>query len=175
MHKVAIRIASCLIGVLLSANLAPTSPARAENTASPEAVQAATELAAIISKDLLAQVLSQMTAQIWPQIAAKARGNADAATMADLRGEFEHAMLDFVTQSLKDMPGIYARYFTVDELHDIAAFYRTSTGQKALQLMPRITGETYGLMLPRLAGMQQQLEQVTVRVMREHGYAKTPE
>jgi hypothetical protein len=69
------------------------------------------------------------------------------------------------------MPGIYARYFTVDELHDMAAFYRTSTGQKALQRMPKVLGESYGLLLPRLPGLQHELQEATARIMTKHGLA----
>jgi len=158
-----------LIGVGLSTNLLVTSPAAAQTTSSPEVVQAAAELASIMSKDLLTQMTNQMTAQVWPQIEAKARGSLDTETLAELRAEFERVVVNFVTQSLKDMPGIYARYFTVDELHDMAAFYRTSTGQKALQRMPKVLGESYGLLLPRLPGLQEELKQATARIMTKHG------
>jgi len=160
-----------VIGVGLSANLLAICPAATQTTNSPEAVQAAAELASIMSKDLLTQMTNQMTAQVWPQIEAKARGGVDTATLAELRAEFERVVVNFVTQSLKDMPGIYARYFTVDELHDMTAFYRTSTGQKALQRMPKVLGESYGLLLPRLPGLQQELQQATVRIMTKHGVA----
>jgi uncharacterized protein len=158
-----------LVGLGICATVLATSPAAAQTTSSPEAVQAATELASIMSKDLLAQMTNQMTARVWPQIEAKARGSLDAETLAELRTEFEHVVVNFVTQSLKDMPGIYARYFTVDELHDMAAFYRTSTGQKALQRMPKVLGESYGLLLPRLPGLQQELQEATARIMTKHG------
>jgi uncharacterized protein len=155
----------------VSTNLLVISPAGAQTPSSPETMQAATELAAIMSKDLLAQMTNQMTAQVWPQIEAKAHGSVDAPTLAELRAEFERVVLEFVTQSLKDMPAIYARYFTVDELHDMAAFYRTSTGQKALQRMPKVLGESYGLLLPRLTGLQQELRQATARIMSKHALA----
>jgi uncharacterized protein len=157
-----------LIGVGISVNVLVTSPATAQSTSSPEAVQAAAELASIMSRDLLAQMTNQMTAHVWPQIEAKARGRLDTQALAELRAEFERVVVNFVTQSLKDMPGIYARYFTVDELHDMAAFYRTSTGQKALQSMPKVLGESYGLLLPRLPGLQQELQQATARIMTKH-------
>ena len=127
-----------LIWVVVSINLLVINPAAAQTPGSTEAVQAAAELASIMSKDLLAQITNQMATQVWPQIEAKARGRVDAETLAEVRAEFERVVLDFVSQSLKDMPVIYARYFTVDELRDMAAFYRTSTGQKALQRMPKV-------------------------------------
>src|SRR6516164_1176457 len=165
------KIVLWLFWVRVSTNLLVISPAGAQAPSSPESMQAASELASIMSKDLLAQMTNQMTAQVWPQIEAKARGSVDAQTLAELRAEFERVVLDFVTQSLKDMPAIYARYFTVDELHDMAAFYRTSTGQKALQRMPKVLGESYGLLLPRLTGLQQELRQATAKIMTKHGLA----
>lgn len=165
------KIVVWLIWVGVSINLLVISPAGAQTPSSSETIQAATELASIMSKDLLAQMTNQMTARVWPQIEAKAGGSVDAETLAELRAEFERVVLDFVTQSLKDMPAIYARYFTVDELRDMTAFYRTSTGQKALQRMPKVLGESYGLLLPRLTGLQQELRQATARIMTKHGLA----
>jgi len=37
---------------------------------------------------------------------------------------------------------IYARNFTVDELHQLATFYRSPAGQKLLQKQPDIAGES---------------------------------
>jgi len=162
----------CLIWIGLAASLLGIS-AKAEDAGSPEALQAANELAAIMSKDLLAQMTSQMTAQVWPQIEAKFQGSVDAATVADLRVEFERVVLNFVTQSLKEMPVLYAKYFTVQEIHDMVGFYRTTTGQKTLQLMPKVMGEFYGTMLPRLATMQQEIQQAAADVMTKHGYPKS--
>lgn len=36
---------------------------------------------------------------------------------------------------------LYTKYFTVDELRDILAFYRTATGKKSLTLMPEMMNE----------------------------------
>ncbi len=37
---------------------------------------------------------------------------------------------------------IYARNFTVDELHQLVSFYRSAAGQKLLQKQPEIAGES---------------------------------
>ena len=39
--------------------------------------------------------------------------------------------------------GIYARYFTVDDLHVIAAFYGTPTGQKVLEVKSTISAQDF--------------------------------
>jgi len=61
------KIVLWLFWVGVSTNLLVILPAAAQTPSSPESMQAATELASIMSKDLLAQMTSQMTAQVWPQ------------------------------------------------------------------------------------------------------------
>jgi hypothetical protein len=72
-------LAASITGI--SANLLVTSPATAQSASSPEAVEPAAELASIMSKDPLAQMTNQMTAQVWPQIETKARGSVDTQTL----------------------------------------------------------------------------------------------
>jgi hypothetical protein len=43
------------------------------------------------------------------------------------------------------MAAIYARAFTVDELHDITAFYRSATGQKFIQQQQSIVQQSLAL------------------------------
>ena len=40
------------------------------------------------------------------------------------------------------LAGIYARNFSVDEIHDLTAFYRTPTGQKLIEQQPIIAHES---------------------------------
>ena len=58
---------------------------------------------------------------------------ADAAGKADPVPR--SAVHDSVVASIGKwiLAGVYARNFTVDELHDITAFYRSATGQKFVQ------------------------------------------
>jgi hypothetical protein len=48
-------------------------PVSAQEPGSPEALRAATDLFAILSKDMISQMVQQMTAQIWPQIEAESK------------------------------------------------------------------------------------------------------
>ena len=43
------------------------------------------------------------------------------------------------------MATIYARTFTIDELHDITAFYRSATGQKFIQRQPSIVQQSLAI------------------------------
>jgi len=146
---------------------------RADDAASPEALQAANELFTILSADMMKQLTGQITAAFWPAVEQKARAEKiDDATIAELRTEFERIQVAFVTDAMKQAPPIYARHFTVAELHELAAFYRTSTGAKALLEMPQVMGEFTVLLVPRLQDVQRQTSEAFSRILHEHGYAK---
>jgi len=74
----------------------------------------------------------------------------DAATLAELRKEFEQLQIKNTSDSMHDLPGIYARYFTAQELRDMTAFYRTPTGAKTLTVMPQVTVEFTANLMPRM-------------------------
>jgi len=158
-----------LTAVLLLAG----SPARADDTPPPEALQAATELFTVVSGDMLQQLTSQINGAFWPALEQSARAEKiDDATIAELRKEFDRLELAFVTDALKDAPPVYARHFTVDELKELAAFYRTPLGAKALREMPQVMGEFTAVVVPRLTALRQQTSEAFSKVLREHGYIK---
>jgi uncharacterized protein len=147
--------------------------ARADDAPSPEALQAANELFTILSADMMNQLTGQMTAAFWPAVEEKARAEKiDDATIAELRTEFERIQLAFVTDAMKEAPPIYARHFTVAELGELKAFYRTPTGAKALLELPLVTGEFATHLVPRLQDVQRQTSEGFNKILREHGYVK---
>jgi uncharacterized protein len=117
--------------------------ARAQDAASPEALRAAQDLAAIVTGDTVDQMSRSVTAQMWPCIESQFGGKADSATIGELRSEFETALTSFTDDTMKDVPAIYAKYFSVAELHDLMAFYKTPTGTKPLKTMPQLTADRY--------------------------------
>jgi uncharacterized protein len=146
---------------------------RADDAPSPEALAAANELFTILSADLMKQLTGQMTSAFWPVVEQKARaGKIDDATIAELRSEFERIQISFVTDAMKDAPPIYARHFSVAELRDLIAFYRTPTGAKALREMPQVMGEFATQLVPRMQDLQNQTTEAFNRVLKEHGYGK---
>ena len=157
-----------LVALLICAGL--TATARAQEAGSPEALKAAQELAAIVTGDTIGQLSHNITAQMWPRIEAQFGGKVDSATLADLRTEFESTLSSFTTDVMKDAPAIYAKYFSVQELHDLLAFYKSPTGAKALKTMPLITADITADMLPRLESFQSTLGQRMKAVMDRHGY-----
>ena len=44
-------------------------------------------------------------------------------------------------EMMAEVVPLYTRYFTADEMKQLAAFYRTPVGKKALQVMPQLMGE----------------------------------
>ena len=146
--------------------------ARAED-ASPQALQAANELFAILSKDMMSQLLGQVTNAFWPAVEQKARAEKiDDATIGELRKEFDRIQIAFVTDAMKGAPPIYARHFNADELRELIAFYKTPTGAKALHELPAVMGEFTAQMVPRLQDVQRDTNEAFTKVLRDHGYIK---
>jgi uncharacterized protein len=146
-------------------------PARAQAQApgSPEAVAAAKELASIMTPDMIGQMTNGMTAQIWPKLEGALRTKVDPAVMAEVRAEFESTLKTFVVEATKDSPSLYAKYFSAQELRDMAAFYRTETGAKALQLMPQVMSDYFATLLPRMEGFNRDLQQRIQAILAKHG------
>jgi hypothetical protein len=159
--------------VLVIALLFRSVAAQAQEAGSPEALNAARELLAVISPDMIGQLMQGMTAQIWPQIESGfgARG-IDQATSSELRAEFEQTLQQFMADWMKDAAGVYARYFSAQELHEMAGFYQTPTGAKTLQLMPKVMAELFSAMAPSMASYQQALQARMQAILQKHGYPR---
>ncbi|HEV2957312.1 MAG TPA: DUF2059 domain-containing protein [Xanthobacteraceae bacterium] len=166
-----------LCAVVLSLALATGAAggARAQGQPpSPEALQAANELFSVLSKDMMQQLVTQVTAQVWPSVEQGLRSryhDITDATLAELRGEFERIQAKNLAQVMATAPPIYAKYFTVQELRDLLAFYRTPTGAKALRVLPQVMGEFSAGLLPRMKEVQIQTMDAFNSVLRQRGYA----
>jgi uncharacterized protein len=159
--------------LLIALFLLAASPARADDAPSPEALQAANELFTVVSGDMLQQLIGQISGAFWPGVEQSARAEKiDDVTIAELRKEFDRLELAFVTEALKEAPPVYARHFTVGELKDLTAFYRTPLGAKALREMPHVMGEFTAALVPRLESLRQQTGEAFNKVLRDHGYVK---
>jgi len=167
------RLLTC---VLLVAAL--TAPARAQSpppTSPPpaaEAMAAARDLAALMNGDTVGQMSAALTAQIWPNIERQLGPKVDAATLAELRVEFEHALSSFTGEVMRDSPAVYARHFTADELRAMLAFYKSPVGQKALDTMPTVMTELGQQMAPRMQAFQADLHAKMEATLKKHGYGQ---
>jgi hypothetical protein len=155
------------IAILLVALTFGIGAARAQDA---EALQAANELASIISADAVNQISRELTAGFWPNLENALKSRVDDATLAELRAEFEHKLAQFGTDALKDAPAAYAKYFTAQELRDITAFYRTPTGAKALQTMPKVMFEYLAGVRPKVQEFQQGMRTSVQEILQRHGY-----
>ncbi len=156
------------LALLCSCLAIPT--AQAEDAPSPEALRAAQELSAMVSADTVNKLSGAMTAQIWPSIENSLGSKVDAATLSDLRGEFERSVAAFAGETMKYSPAVYARHFSAQELREIVAFYHTPTGAKALHEMPKVMGDVLAEMGPRIQAFQQELNTKIVAILQKHGY-----
>lgn len=147
-------------------------PAQAQQPASPEAMRAAQNLAAIVTGDNVQQMSSALIAQMWPGLESQLGDKADAAALDEMRGELERLLSKFVSEAMQDAPALYARHFTVAEMSELAAFYKTPTGAKALRELPKVTAESYALIAPRMAPFQQEVASSVEAIMRKHGAKK---
>ncbi|CCE07266.1 conserved exported hypothetical protein [Bradyrhizobium sp. STM 3843] len=104
---------------------------------SPEALEAARNLVVTMKladqyKAMLPTILlgiKPVLVQDRPEI--ERDYEAMAATVGDAYTPFYQAMVDRVA-------ALYASAFTIDELHQIEAFYRTAVGQKLLEKVPAL-------------------------------------
>lgn len=86
--------------------------------------------------------------------------------------EFERSQVAFLADAMKEAPPIYARHFTVAELRELATFYRTPTGAKALSEMPQVMGDLTTRLVPRLQDLQRETAESFTKILHEHGYGK---
>ena len=165
-----VAVLALLVVPAAAQNVTPTVPSAPPS--SPEAMAAARDLVSIISKDTLKQLVTRITAQVWPMIERDLRvkqPDIKPELLGDLRAEFERIQLEYMAGLMNDAPTIYARHFTVDELHQLIAFYRTPLGEKAMRELPEITAESMALIMPRLQTLQVQTMEAFSKLLRERG------
>jgi len=172
--RVALLASAVTLGAVLSAASQGANTTAPAVVPSAEAIAVAKELMALMSGDMMSDLTGKMVAQVWPTLEQSLRTQypqLDAATSAELRGEFEKQMAANVAEAVSDAPSIYARHLTIAEMRDIEAFYRTPTGAKTLKLMPQITSEVMGQFFPRMQGMMVRVNTALTDILHQHGYA----
>ena len=146
--------------------------ARAEGATSPETMEAAQALFTQLFAHGFVALNAQAVEAAWPRIEDALRAqkpSIDAATLADLRHEFERIRLARLSEIVKDVPAIYARYLTVEDMRVLAAFYGTATGAKMLQVLPKVLPEAFAVVLPRMQSMTADTQESFLKLLRERG------
>jgi hypothetical protein len=108
------------------------------------AINANAKLNAAQKKEALAQVNKEL-----PQAAQAIAGSMNDPKLMD----------ELVNETVP----LYARHFTADELHAMAAFYRSPVGVKMMQTMPQLMGESMQIsqrvLMPRITAAIEKLTQ----------------
>jgi hypothetical protein len=163
--------------LILAAALLASAPVHAEERPepSPEALAAAQELFAVTFDRAGAQLNAQAVDHTWPGVANALRArnpSLDAATLDGLKQEFERIRLAKLRAVLKDLPQVYARHLNPQEMREIAAFYRSPTGTRLMQVVPSVIGEVFAIVLPAMPGIVNDTHEEFLRLARERGHIK---
>jgi hypothetical protein len=176
-------VAATMLLVCLSPNLAaaqaanpapaPAAPAAAAPIPiappSPEALKAAADFLAVAAPDSF----NPDPSQSWPKVAAGfANLNLDKDTLAALQAQYESIQKQSMSELEKAASAVYASDFTVPELREMTAFYKTPTGQKALKEIPIVTAEYESVTQQRQQEVQAETFLAFQKILRARNYIK---
>jgi uncharacterized protein len=133
-----------LVVAAIAAALFAAGPVRAQTPATspaPENLAAARLLiSAMKVPDQLKAKVSALIAALKPKIV---QNRPEVEKQYDaMMPTFQQQAMQRVDELTEAVATIYARSFTVDELHVIAAFYGTPTGQKLTEVTPTINAQS---------------------------------
>ena len=149
---------SWMLIACLAAGLLTALPARAQSP-SPDAIAAAQELmTAMKATDQIKAILPLVMQSLKPAIV---QGRPEVERDFD---DISRRLLEAFNARVNEMivlgAAIYARNFSVDELRELTAFYRSPLGQKVQQKLPTVMQESmamgarFGQEISREAGEQ---------------------
>jgi hypothetical protein len=145
--------------------------ALAQSRETPEALKAASELYALLNKGVVEQMVAAVIPVLWPSVETElTAAKLDPPTMAGLRKEFERIQAENLGKTTDGAPAVYARHFTLSEMQQLIAFYRTPAGQKLTEQMPQLAAETLAIITPRLQEAQAQSFLQFQALLRQRGY-----
>jgi hypothetical protein len=138
------------VGLIALQFLLPASVSLAQTQAPSETtqMQAPSPEALAAAKELLETMhLDQQFKAIVPSLFKNLKGGI-VQGRADVERQYDAltpVMIEAFNQRVSEMADaaaiVYARTFTVEELHTLTEFYKTSAGQKMLQKFPVLTQE----------------------------------
>ena len=147
----------------------------AEHRASSEALTTARELFAVTFDRAGVEINAQAVEHTWPSLENALRTKnpkLDAATVAELRREFERIRLEKMRELMKDAPAIYARYLSESEMRQVIEFYRTPAGTKLMHVVPSVISEIFAIALPGMPGVINDTHEEFLKLARERGFIK---
>jgi hypothetical protein len=139
---------------------------------SAEQMDAARDLFTLIFDHAFGAANARTVAGAWPGIEdalRKQNPTLNAAALADLRAEYTRFRLVRLREATKDLPAIYARLLTTDEMRALVDFYRTPPGQKMLEMVPQIMTEAFATVLPRVRAVNDESHSDFMKLLRQRG------
>jgi uncharacterized protein len=161
-----------VVATSLAIGAVPLAPGFAEDAPSPETMQAARDLVAVLNAPTIVETVANLTSQSWPPIEQALREEnekIDDPTAAELRKEYERLVAEEYNEIIKDAPAVYARHLTAQEMRELIAFYRTPAGAKTLRVMPQATLELTAKRLERMQGLQEKVYLAFLNVLQKRG------
>lgn len=146
----------------------PQAAPPAQVAPSPEALAAANDLLAVMSKDMVTQMTTQMMSQMWPLIESQVTTQVGTSALKEIRSETERVAAAFTLNAMKSAPAIYANHFTIEELREITAFYKTPTGAKTIAAIPQVMVEFYATLGPRMPELETDLRNAIMDVIAKY-------
>lgn len=159
------------VAIVLAVASSSPIPSHAQ-APSPRSMEAAQALFGLLFAHGFVSLNAQAVELAWPGIEGAVRAqkpSVDAATLAELRREFERIRLARLREITKDLPAIYARYLSAEEMEEIAALYSSRTGAKMLGIMPKVLPEAFASVLPRIQAMTMETQDSFMKLLRERG------
>src|SRR5215212_3343653 len=168
------KLAAILVLVLSALPLFATEP-----NPSPRQRELIAELMKITrANQASVAVMDAMFAQMQKQYLGEA-ADGDSEEKIEAREEFERfrelaLKMDFESVINDGMTRVYAKYFTESELTDLITFYKTPTGQKAIDVMANVMRESMEIGANELTPKMMKIaEQVREEQEKKHPWRKT--
>jgi hypothetical protein len=111
---------------------------------------------------------SMMSEEKWGAYQRSAIEQASQLVPEESREDFQAAMTKMFPsyQEHVDLTaGLLAKYYTADELKELAAFYRTPLGQKSIRVMPEVMRDAMGMLNER---MQHEMPKLIQSIRHKH-------
>ena len=119
------------------------------------------------------RVIDRMADGIDGQIATALRRKYPAIDDKALKTVTEvlHEAFEALVPAMKEFTGQFVEsHFSEDDIRNIIAFYRTPTGQKTLDVLPKMTQEMTNFLQPAIRQMQGALVATLNERLRKQGY-----
>lgn len=115
----------------------------------------AQDKAADIKRLMTAMQVDKMVSNTMQNMRTVMKQQASMQIQGDSAKETIEKLMDFVSEatveitikmSNEDLPAVYEKFFTEEEINDLILFYESPTGKKLLEKTPEISGEIMNIM-----------------------------